>query len=151
MRNSAMVLSLLLLTACGGADDGGMAASGDDTSGAQAPSVEDFIGTWNTTVVLEGTANPVPAVLDSSPDGSAWTLNLQGRSPIDMTVSISGDSLVAVSMPYPSILRDGVTVTVRTAGVLREGDMVGKVLATYQTPDGEELVPGTMRGTRGGS
>jgi hypothetical protein len=149
MRKSAVFLSLLLMAACGGAEDDARSGPGGQAAAAQAPSVADFIGTWNTTVVLEGTANPVPAVLDSSPDGSAWTMNLQGRSPIGMTVSISGDSLVTMSEPYPSILRDGVTVTVRTAGVLRDGDLVGKVLATYHTPDGEELVPGTMRGTRG--
>ena len=153
MRKTALLLSLSLLAACGGAEEDSMPATGEARadSPAAAPTVADFIGTWNTTVVLEGTADPVPAVLNSSPDGSAWTMNLQGRDPIPVTASISGDSLVTVSDPYPSILRDGVTVTVRTAGVMRDGDLVGKVLATYRTADGDEVVPGTIRGTRGGS
>jgi len=153
MRKTAMLLSLSLLAACGGAEDDTMPAGGEARADAPAArtAVADFAGTWNTTVVLEGTADPVPAVLNSSPDGSAWTMNLQGRDPIPVTASMSGDSLVTVSDPYPSILRDGVTVTVRTAGVLRDGDLVGKVVATYRTADGDEVVPGTIRGTRGGS
>jgi len=132
-----MLLSLLLLAACGDGQEDAMSDGGDQPAAARAaPTVADFVGTWNTTVVLEGTADPVPAVLNSSPDGSAWTLNLQGRDPIAATASMSGDSLVTNSEPYPSILRDGVTVTVRTAGVIRDGDMVGKVVATYQTADG---------------
>lgn len=152
MRKAAMVLSLFCLAACGGAEEDGMSETRDraDAATAAAPAIADFAGTWNSTVVLEGTADPVPAVLNSSPDGTAWTLNLQGRDPISATVSMSGDSLITVSEPYPSVLRDGVTVTVRTAAVMRDGDLVGKVMATYQTPDGNEVVNGTIRGTRGG-
>jgi hypothetical protein len=79
---------------------------------------------------------------------SGWTMDLQGRTGIVLTPSIVGDSLVTVSAPYESILRAGVTVTVRTAAVMQGGEMVGTVEATYQTPAGQEKVPGTIRATK---
>lgn len=39
-------------------------------------------------------------------------------------------------------------VTVRTAGVIQGDEMVGNVLATYRTPDGDEQDRGTIRGVR---
>lgn len=113
-------------------------------------SVEDFAGTWRTTSVIEGTPDPVPSTLQGSADGTEWTMMLEGRDPIALTASMSGDSLVLVSEPYESVLRDGVTVTVRTAGVLEDGRMVGTMTATYRTADGEEVVNGTIEGTRAG-
>jgi len=39
-------------------------------------------------------------------------------------------------------------VTVRTAGVLQDGRLVGKLVATYDSPDGQELVTGTFEADR---
>jgi hypothetical protein len=79
---------------------------------------------------------------------SGWTLDLEGRPGVVVHPSIQGDSLVMTTDPYESILRAGVMVTVRTAAVLQDGAMVGTVEATYQTPAGQERVPGTIRSTR---
>lgn len=147
----AAVLVSVVLTACGGADD--------DMSEAEMPPAEtstaavtlsDFAGTWQTSTMIEGTPDPVISTLAGSADGSGWTMILEGRDPIALTTSMSGDSLVLTSEPYESILREGVTVTVRTAGVLQNGRLVGKMIATYQTPDGEEVASGTIEGTRTG-
>ncbi len=75
-------------------------------------------------------------------------MDLEGRDGIPMTVLIMGDSLIAETDEYESILREGVMVTVRTASVLQDGVLVGRLVATYQTPDGAEVVSGTMRATR---
>jgi hypothetical protein len=148
MRSSIGLLTLVFLVACGGGDDAAPAAEMDAMPAA--PTLADFAGTWQTVAMLEGTPEPVPAVLMGSPDGMRWTMTLEDRDPLAMTVSMSGDSLISETEPYESVLRDGVMVRIRTAAVLREGRMVGTFLATYMTPDGNQVIPGTIEGTRAG-
>jgi hypothetical protein len=109
--------------------------------------MSDFAGTWNTVVTLPGSA-PVESKLVGSPDGSTWKLVLTGRDSIPLQASIVGDSLVAVSAEYESVLRAGVMVTVRTAGVRSGEELTGNVTATYKSAAGEEVVNGTFRSTR---
>ena len=92
---------------------------------------------------MEGTPDPVPSRFRGEETGG-WVVLLEGRDPIPLTVSIKGDSLIAISGQYPSILRKDVMVTVRTAGVLQDGRLVGKLVATYDSPDGQEVVTGTF-------
>ena len=54
------------------------------------------------------------------------------------------------SLFFSLVLRDGVMVTTRTAGVMQNGGMAGMLLATYRTEGGDEQVSGTFEGTRGG-
>jgi len=61
---------------------------------------------------------------------------------------VVGDSLIGQSAEYESILRAGVMVTVRTASVMSNGMLMGNLMATYKTPTGEQVVKGTMTGTR---
>jgi hypothetical protein len=51
---------------------------------------------------------------------------------------------------YESVIREGVTVSTRTAAVVDGDMMMGSLTATYLSADGTELVGGTMEGTRGG-
>ena len=55
--------------------------------------------------------------MTSRADGSGWILSLAGRDSILMSASMSGDSLVLLSDPFESVLRDKVTVQARTATV----------------------------------
>jgi len=98
--------------------------------------------------VLTGVADPVPSTMTGTAAGNDWTMSLEGRPNIPLTVSMAGDSLIGQSAEYESILRPGVMVTVRTASVLRDGALVGNMIATYRTAAGEEVVLGTMTGTR---
>jgi hypothetical protein len=75
-------------------------------------------------------------------------MTLDGRDPVPMRVSLVGDSLVLISEPYESILRENVQVQVRTAAVLTDGGLDGKLIATYNSPDGQQVVMGTIRATR---
>ena len=149
MRNLTTLFVFLFLAACGGGDAPAM----DDAPAADEPAavtMADFAGTWTNTAMLEGTPDPVTTVMTGSDDGMEWTMTLEDRDPVALSASMSGDSLILMSEPYESILRDGVTVTVRTAGVLSDGRMVGTLVATYMTPDGEQVVQGTIEGLRGG-
>jgi hypothetical protein len=148
MRIVPILVFVALVAACGGGEDApAMDAAASESA---AVTMADFAGTWQNTAMLEGTPDPVSTILAGSADGMQWTMTLEDRDPVAMTASMAGDSLVLVSEPYQSILREGVTVSVRTAGMLVDGRMVGTLVATYRTPDGEEVVRGTIEGVRGG-
>ena len=145
MRKGLAVLSALFLVACGTPDE--EPAPGPQAV-AEATSIAHFAGTWSGTVTLEGVDEPVTTTMTGSAAGDDWTMSVPDRENIPLRVHLSGDSIVAQSETYESILRPGVTAQVRTASVLRNGEMVGSVLVTYIMPDGQEQVRGTVRSTR---
>jgi hypothetical protein len=112
------------------------------------PTYADFAGHWSVVNRLEGVADSVPSQLHSRPDGGGWMMTLEGRDSIPMQASMSGDSLVLLSERYESILRRGVVVQVRTAGVLADGSLMGKLVATYNYPDSQQVVVGTFHAHR---
>lgn len=113
-----------------------------------SPTFTGFAGHWMVVSNLEGVADSVPSQLTSRPDGGGWMLSLEDRDSIPMRASLSGDSLVLLSDPYQSVLRSNVTVQVRTAAVLVDGGLVGKLVATYNNPDSQQVVVGTLHGHR---
>ena len=143
MRAIALLLTAAVLTACAPKEEEAPAPAPP-----AAPTVADFAGTWNVKSVLEGTPDTVPSTLTGTADPASWTMSLEGRPNIPVTVSISGDSLVGQSAEYESVLRKGVMVTVRTASVLSNGTLMGNLVATYKTPEGEQVVRGTITGTK---
>lgn len=150
MRTTQAILVLAALAACGGAKDAPADTSAMATTPAMAaaPTLASFAGTWNMTSTLVGTEKPVTSTLVGSPDGATWTMSLEGRPNVAVQSSIVGDSLIGQTAEYESVLRKGVMVTVRTASVLKDGMLMGNMVATYKTPKGEEVVTGTTSGTR---
>ena len=146
MRTAALAGCLALLAACTPAPE--QVETPPAPPAAAAPTLADFAGTWNTTATLTGVTAPVESQLTGSADGSTWTMTLAGRDPIPLQASIVGDSLVAVSAEYESILRPGVRVTTRTAGVRSGAELVGNIIATYKMAGGDSVVTGTFRSTR---
>ena len=144
MRFLATLLFVALCTACAPADEPADQAA-DQPSG---PTLADFAGTWQSMATLEGVEDPVPTTMGGSADGSDWTMTLEGRPDIAVHVAVVGDSLIAETAEYESVLREGVMVTVRTASVLTDGMLVGNLVATYKIPEGDEVVTGTLEGTR---
>jgi len=147
MRSFAILLSSFIIAGCAGeVETDGEVSAGPE---AAAPaSVADFAGTWQSSVTLEGVADPVPSTMTGSASGTDWTMSLEGRDPIPLQLSMSGDSLITQSAEYESILRPGVMTVVRSA-VLRQGDSwTGPVVVTYRTAAGEEVVRGVISGTR---
>jgi hypothetical protein len=145
MRRGVAIFSALFLVACGTSDE---EPTPEPRAVAEAPSLADFAGTWSGAATLEGVDEPVPTTIAGSASGDDWTMSVPDRDNIPLRVQVSGDSLITRSAEYPSILRPGVTAHVRTANVLRNGEMVGSALVTYITPDGEEQVRGRVRSTR---
>ncbi len=143
MRAIALLFTAAVLTACAAKEEEAPAPAPP-----AAPTLADFAGTWNVKAVLEGTPDTVPSTLTGTADAASWTMSLEGRPNIPVTVSIVGDSLVSQSAEYESVLRKGVMVTVRTASVLSNGTLVGNLVATYKTPNGEQVVRGTSTATK---
>ena len=140
MRSVATLFVVAVLTACG--------AGEQQVPEVMGPTLADFAGTWQMTAMLEGTPDPVPSTMMgmASPDG--WTLSLEGRPNIPLTVNVVGDSLITQSAEYESVLRAGVMVSIRVASALDNGMLTGRMVATYTTEGGMQEVPGTIHGMR---
>lgn len=142
MRAIASLLAIAVLVACAPKEEA-------PPPPPAAPTIADFAGTWNVASVLEGTPDTIKSSMTGTADPASWTMSLEGRPNIPMTVSMVGDSLIGQTAEYESILRAGVMVTVRTASVMTNGALMGNLVATYKTPTGEQVVRGTVTGTKG--
>jgi len=140
MRSAVLAASLLLL-ACAPKEKAPEPAAPPPPP--PAPTVADFAGTWNATTNMTGAEKPVETQLVINADGTG-TMNAAGRDPVPLTLSMSGDSLIAVSAEYESLIRKGVKVTIRTANHRGGDELHGTVVATYKTAKGDEVVNGTM-------
>jgi hypothetical protein len=152
MRALAIAATCVTLLAACTADDEPPAAEPNaeaaERPGVAGMTVADFAGTWQNTARLEGVADPVTSTMSGSASGDDWTMSLEGRDRIPLQVSVAGDSLIGQSAEYESVLRPGVMVTVRTASVLHGDMLMGNMVATYRTPEGEQRVPGSIEGRR---
>lgn len=143
MRRLAPVVALALLTACAPKDEAPAAAAAPP-----APTLADFAGTWQVSSVLPNSPTPIASTMTGTADPASWTMSLEGRPNIALTVSVAGDSLIGQTAEYESILRKGVMVTVRTASVKTASGLSGNLVATYKTASGTEVVNGTMTATK---
>lgn len=143
MRLAPALLIAIALAACTPAEQPPV-----EEAPPAAPTLADFAGTWQNSATLTGVEAPVPSTTTGTEAGTDWTMTLEGRDPVPLQVSIMGDSLITQTGEYESILRPGVMVSVRTASVLHDGMLMGNMVATYKTADGEEQVTGTLQGTR---
>jgi hypothetical protein len=147
MRSFAILLSSFIIAGCTGEAETDAEMSAEPEAMAPA-SVADFAGTWQNSVTLEGVADPIPSTTTGSASGTDWTMTLEGRDPVPLQVSMSGDSLITQSAEYESILRPGVRTTVRSAILMQGDSWTGPIVVTYRTDAGEEVVNGTITGTR---
>jgi hypothetical protein len=140
MRLAAALSTLALVLACAGGEEA-------PPPPAAAPTLADFAGTWQLASVLEGSPDTIRSSMTGTADGT-WTLSLEGRPTIPLTVTVAGDSLIAESAEYESVRRPGVMVSFRSAGMMSTGMMSGTIRATYKSPSGDEVVNGTFTATR---
>ncbi|MDH5235804.1 MAG: hypothetical protein OEW77_12685 [Gemmatimonadota bacterium] len=143
MRSVPLLLTLALLAACAPKEEKPAAETAPPP-----PPYAAFAGTWATATTIEGVKDPVQATLTITADGAGSSMSLEGRPNIALTLSMSGDSLIATSAEYESVLRKGVMVTTRSANVMQGDMMMGSMEATYKTPAGPELVKGTSESKR---
>jgi hypothetical protein len=139
MRPAVLAASLLLL-ACAPKEEAPAPEAAPPPP--PAPTVADFAGTWNATTTLPG-SQPVETQIVVNADGTGQMI-AAGRDPVPLTLSINGDSLIAVSGEYESLLRKGTKVTIRVANHRGGDELHSNVIATYKSASGEEVVNGTM-------
>ena len=146
MSRAAAVLGALLLAACAGDPQPEPPAEAGELSQADA-ALDAFAGHWTATYQFEGVTDPVMVEFHGS--GTDWVATVSpDRDPVPMTVTMAGDSLVAETAVFESVLRPGAMVKARTAGVLVDGRMMGTSVLTYE-PDGQpEMVQGTFTAER---
>lgn len=150
MRTPAALLALPLVVGCGGSDRPPSAeVLAGDVSSAATPSLADFHGSWLLHAHANETPDPVIVRLGGSAE-AGWTMVMEGRQPMAVEASLAGDSLILVTPEYESVLLEGVMVSTRTAVTLRGGRMVGRIVAIYRAPDGEEVIVGSIDGDRVG-
>ena len=150
MKTLSTLMVFTLVAACGGdSNDAPATEEAAATMEATGPSLADLTGTWNLMAMVDGTPDPISVVVEFAADGSAM-MTLPDRDPMAMTVTMTGDSIIMQGPEYESVIREGVTVSTRTAAVVHDDMMMGSLTATYQSADGTEIVGGTMEGTRGG-
>ena len=144
MRRSAVVpAAVLLLLACQGKRE------------VEAPpppppalTLARLAGNWESVSRLEGVPDSVISHFSGPAAETGWLLMVPDRDPVPMRVWIQDDSMIAVTEKYPSLLRPGVMVQVRTSGVLKDSLLQGILLATYDSSAGQQVVRGTFTARR---
>ncbi len=145
MRRLALALGALLSLACAKSDAPPVA----DAAAAPAINLADLAGTWNTTATLAGTDSViVQFTIVGSADPAGWTMNLPGRNPLPMTITVSGDSILTSVGPYESVLRAGMAVEVTGSMRLTDGNLAGPSVAHYATADADSSVSMWVMATR---
>jgi hypothetical protein len=146
MRTAALFASAaLMVAACSRGEE---AAKTDSPAAAPAAapapaalSLASLAGKWNQTVKAEGSDSVlVRSEVNAGADANSWTITLPNRPAMPMKITVDGDSIMASTGPYESVLRKGVQVT--TQGVLRlvDGKLVGTTIARYSPAGADSVV-----------
>jgi hypothetical protein len=146
MRSISLLLAIALLAACAPKEEQPTAEVAPPAT--QAAPYAAYEGSWSSTSMVDGTADPVAGTMMLTGDGVGSTMSLPDRPNIPITLSMSGDSLVVTTAEYESVLRKGVMVTTRVASVMDGAMLKGSLEATYQTPNGPLVVKGTSESKR---
>ena len=148
MSRVAALCGTALLIAC--APSGEQAGTGDTAAAPAAISLADVAGTWNMETSGMGSDSILVTsqlVATNSMDG--WTMILPGRDPVPVRVlAVDADSIVAEMGPFPSALREGVTVTTHLVTRMQDGRLISHLTAHYQTSDADSVVMLRSTGTR---
>lgn len=154
-RPLAVALALLV-AACGGeaGEEPAMETAASETAeaGVEAAGVSlaDVAGTWDLVAISEA-GDTVTYRLVATDGRQGWEMRPMDAPPIPMeVVAVEGDSLVTRTAPYPSLLRDGVDVTVTSVMRLSGDRLVGTWVARYETTEADSVLRGRVEGDRSG-
>ena len=150
MRRMALVLTLVIIAACGKKDE--EAPPLDTVPAAEPAPVVDLAsvaGMWNMQV-MGATSDSVLTTytLTATADTAGWTLKLPDRDAMTLTVTVSGDSIISDSPEYESVLQKGVRVHTSSVFRVRGDSMFGTTTARYRMTSGDSVVMLRAVGTR---
>jgi len=147
MRKAFLIMSALVVTACGRKDEQPAA----DSPAAATPTLSyaDFAGRWSIQL-LGDMSDSVLAMfeLNATADGTNWTMTHSGRAPISVRAAVEGDSLLIDAGPYKSTAPANVDMTTHGVSRLEGGMLVGNFESQYAMAKGDSIVRGRLRGTR---
>lgn len=147
MRRVALGLAAVALLGCAAGEE-----PAEEMEAAAAPaglSAADMVGTWEITATGEGGESGVTYRMVATEDPATWTVQFGDMDPLPVQVSFDGDSVMTSFGPFPSQLREGVTVR-SASGVSRldGGMLMGTFVARYETTEADSVLYGTTHGMR---
>lgn len=132
MKCLAMAVTAALLAGCAQKEATPEAAPAEPVAAPAPIDLASVAGTWEFKT-MSATSDSVlttgTLVATATTDG--WTMTLPNRKPVTLTIMVSGDSIMAQSPPYESVLRKGVTVNTSTVYHLVDGKLMGTTTAHY--------------------
>lgn len=150
MKKMLAVACVVLCACADGAEEGTLLE--EDTlamePAAETIALADVAGAWNLAVTTDQGDSTAGLQIVATADPSGWTMVAPGRDPIPMTVQAMGDSIVTVTGPFPSLIREGVQVTTYSTYRLEGDRLVGSGTAHYETTESDSVVGLTIEGTR---
>ena len=115
-------------------------------------------GTWD---VKTMGATSIPAIapmaaasvmttftLEASADTAGWLMAFPKRTPMKLSITVSGDSIMSVSPEYESVLRKGVKVHTNTVWRLVGDKLVGHTVAHYAGAGADSVLQLRSEGTK---
>lgn len=144
-----MILAVPLLFACTKKDE----APAADTSAPVAAVTEtpSVAGNWAFKVMPADRDTVLTTyTLVATNDQNGWTLTFPGRDPIEVRVlSMSNDSIVTETGPFPSAVQKGQTVNLVHTSMHLDGDkMSGNGIVHYARKTADSVVTLRQEGTR---
>lgn len=139
MSRAALLLALPLVFGCAKKDE----APAVDTSASVAAATPSVAGKWAFTVMPEDRDTTLTTyVLDATGDQSGWTLTFPGREPIEVRViSMSADSIVTETGPFPSAVQKGATVKLVHSNLVLNGDnLTGMGIVHYDRTTADSVI-----------
>ena len=126
-----------------------------DTTAVVAPaptpiSLADIAGKWVVRTMAENSDSVlVTSEMTATADTSGWVTVVPGRPPMPTRViEVAGDSVTTEFGPFESVLRAGVQVTTRSVMRLRDGKLVGHLMARYATTGADSVARLRLEATR---
>jgi hypothetical protein len=126
-----------------------------DTTAVAAPapapiSLAEVAGKWTVRTMAENSDSVlVTSEMTATADTSGWMTMIPGRPAMaTRVIEVAGDSITTEFGPFESVLRPGVQVTTRSVMRLRDGKLVGTLIARYPTAGADSVVRLRLEATR---
>lgn len=152
MRRLAFVLSAVLLVACAKKEPEPAPATPEPAAPPPAPAPIDLnavAGTWEMKVMpATGDSVLTTYTLVATADTAGWVMTLPKRKPINLAITVSGDSVMSVAPTYESVLRKGTKVTTTSTFHLVGDKLTGTTVAHYTTAGADSVVMLRSEGTK---
>jgi hypothetical protein len=126
-----------------------------DTTAVAAPapapiSLAEVAGKWTVRTMAENSDSVlVTSEMTATADTSGWMTMIPGRPAMaTRVIEVAGDSVTTEFGPFNSVLRPGTQVTTRSVMRLRDGKLVGYLIAHYVTAGADSVARLRLEATR---